>query len=554
MATNIFDPSAVPNQINYQDDQNYDIDIDSIYTDFIQEIDANRSLVNVNANLQILNNLTTDSVGGITQYLKIESEPQESRCHAFFRLIGFPVVSRDLKMYNPGLDILSDPARTIDIAFKVQVTQNPLDGFIILSNSREQYPNDNLQIFSLPKSIDAGTLALSSSVNIRNFIAPLDKDNTPLDTKVDNQTYKVNFSSRVGVNTVNLNDYQDSAGNKPTKLTGKRKHIIKPFIVDGRVDFSVCPSSRKVCIPFVPDKSNTMVGENTFVVRPLIEKIIRERLTVFDQEATLGTADSSLIDYIKTIDAIKDQDIVNRVSNGDVYKLGDQIKFATFVNIIRAMMISLVNAQNDILKAQSRYYWVPVPASNGPEGGSTTQGVFLDKNLNKILITDSDQAVLNAVIKTAINQINAQTASANGIPDAGGFAFDSFKATFGSDTSNALGDNSQQNLNELNSKRISLLNKANSALRTVEIITGEFSGLGLCDIIAIMGSLYLMPEADLLGLLDNDALRRMNTILKTNKSKNDIESALTSLTNNVKDFYNLMDKIYLDLKGNNGLS
>lgn len=545
---------SIPNQINYQDDQNYEIDIDSIYTDFIKEIDANRSLVNVNANLQILNNLTADSVGGITQYLKIESDPQESRCHAFFRLIGFPVVSKDLKMYSPGLDILSDPARTIDTSFKVQITQNPLDGFIILSNTREQYPNDNLQIFSLPKSIDAGTLALSSSVNTRSFIAPLDKDNTPLDTKVDNQTYKVNFTSRVGTNSVNLNDYQDSAGSKPTKLTGKRKHIIKPFITDGRIDFSVCPSSRRVCIPFVPDKSNTMVGENTFVVRPLIEKIIRERLTVFDQESTLGTADSSLIDYIKTIDAIKDQDIVNRVSNGDVYKLGDQIKFATFVNIIRAMMLALVNAQNDILKAQSKYYWVPVPATNGPEGGNTTQGVFLDKNLNSTLITSSDQAVLTAVIKTAINQINAQTASANGIPDAGGFAFDSFKTTFGSDTSNALGDISQQNLDELNSKRNSLLNKANSALRTVEIVTGEFSGLGLCDIIAIMGALYLMPEADLLGLLDNDALRRMNTILQTNKSKNDVESALTSLTNNVKDFYNLMDKIYLDLKGNNGLT
>lgn len=545
---------SIPNQINYQDDQNYEIDIDSIYTDFIKEIDANRSLVNVNANLQILNNLTADSVGGITQFLKIESDPQESRCHTFFRLIGFPVISKDLKMYSPGLDILSDPARTIDIAFKVQVTQNPLDGFIILSNTREQYPNDNLQIFSLPKSIDAGTLALSSSVNTRSFIAPLDKDNTPLDTKVDNQTYKVNFNSRVGANSVDLNNYQDSAGSKPTKLTNKRKHIIKPFATDGRIDFSVCPSARRVCIPFVPDKSNTMVGENTFVVRPLIEKIIRERITVFDQEATLGTADSSLIDYIKTIDAIKDQDIVNRVSNGDVYKLGDQIKFATFVNIIRAMMLALVNAQNDILKAQSKYYWVPVPATNGPEGGNTTQGVFLDKNLNSVLITDSDQAVLTAVIKTAINQINSQTASADGIPDAGGFAFDSFKTTFGSDTSNALGDISQQNLDELNSKRNSLLNKANSALRTVEIVTGEFSGLGLCDIIAIMGALYLMPEADLLGLLDNDALRRMNTILQTNKSKNDVESALTSLTNNVKDFYNLMDKIYLDLKGNNGLT
>lgn len=545
---------SIPNQINFQDDQNYKIDIDKIYSDFIQEIDANRSSVNVNANLQILNHLTAQNVSGVTQFLKMESDPQESRCHAFFRLIGFPVVSRDLKIYNPGLDILSDSDRTITTAYKVQVTQNPLENFILLSNSRESYPNDNLKIFSVPQSIDAGTLSLSSSVFLRNFIAPLEKDNTPLDTKIDNQTYKVNFTSRVGKNTVDLTVYQDASGNKPTKLSKKRRHIIKPFVVDGRIDFSVCPSSRRVCIPFVPDKSNTMIAENTFVARPLLEKIIRERLTVFDQEGTLGTADNALIDYVKTIDAIKDEDIVNRVGNGDVYNLGQQTQFVSFVNIIRAMMIALVDAQNDILKAQSKYYWVPVPATNGPEGGSTVQGVFLDTKISKNLITDSDQAVLSAVIKSAINQINAQTAPANGTPDAGGFAFDSFKTTFNQDTSNALGDNSQQNLDELNKKRNSLLSKANSALRTVEIITGEFSGLGLCDIIAIMGALYLMPEEDLLGLLDDDALRRMNTILQTDKSKNSIESALTSLTNNVKDFYNLMDQIYFDLKSNNGLA
>ena len=28
---------------------------------------------------------------------------------------------------------------------------------------------------------------------------------------------------------------------------------------------------------------------------------------------------------------------------------------------------------------------------------------------------------------------------------------------------------------------------------------GEFSGLGLCDIIAVMGALYIMPKASLLG-------------------------------------------------------
>jgi len=44
MASNI---SPAPNQANSQDEQNYKIDIDQIYTDFISEIDSVRSYVNV---------------------------------------------------------------------------------------------------------------------------------------------------------------------------------------------------------------------------------------------------------------------------------------------------------------------------------------------------------------------------------------------------------------------------------------------------------------------------------------------------------------------------
>jgi hypothetical protein len=66
-----------------------------------------------------------------------------------------------------------------------------------------------------------------------------------------------------------------------------------------------------------------------------------------------------------------------------------------------------------------------------------------------------------------------------------------------------------------------------------------------------MGALYIMPEAKLLGFLDADALVRMNTILGTNLSSNDIQDTMTSFSQNVLAFYNLMDSIFNDVIHNN---
>ena len=59
--------------------------------------------------------------------------------------------------------------------------------------------------------------------------------------------------------------------------------------------------------------------------------------------------------------------------------------------------------------------------------------------------------------------------------------------------------------NTLNNKRNQLLAKASNALQIVEMIMGEFSGLGLCDIVAVVGALYTMPLASLVGFLDTDS-------------------------------------------------
>lgn len=549
----------IPNQANYQDEQNFDIDIDKIYNDFISAIDKVRSYTNTSAiSGQSATNIFKDkdtAIAKLKAQVTTENSVQESRCHAFYRIIGFPVVSAGKKIYNPGHDIIYDSSRTIGPGAseeKISIAGNQISKFRDLSQQRERYILDINSIFSIP-DINSSTLALSSGYKIRPFTASTANSSDSFDMEPKNQQYKVDFSSLIGINNKLLTEYVDVNGNTPTKLTAQRVHLIKPFMVDPVIDFTVNDATKLIAVPFAPTKNSLMVKDNTFVARPILEQIIRDRFTVGNQESTVGTADKSVIDYIKSIPAIQDEAIIAKINSGDVYKLAEQTQFVKFINMIRAMLVKLVSAQIDISDALSKYYWVPSVPSTGPEGGCSVQGVFLSDKITNDFVTPRDKAIINSKIRVTINQINAQTANIQGVPDVGGFAFDSFKTTFGPDTSTALGDSSAQSLADLTTKRNSILQKANTALRTIEIITGEFSGLGLCDILAIMGALYIMPKNDLLGFLDEDAIKRMNTSLKISESSPGIQKAMDSLTSTVKDFYNLMDKLYQDLSQNNEL-
>jgi hypothetical protein len=549
----------IPNQSNYQDSQNFDIDIESIYTDFIKEIDANRSIVNTSnqGNQIFLKVLKKQTITSLAKLVKVEDTPQESRCHAFFRLIGFPVVSKDLRYYNPGFDIIKDPDREITLDLKIDIANNPFDGFVSLSFRRESYVNSILQTFSQNNTITSSVLSLSSSTQVRPFAAPV-KSSDAFDTKPENQSYTADFKGQIGnFDSVKLTEYQDENGNKPilSQLNQTRFHFIKPFIVDPKIDFTVAPSSRKVAIPFALNKSNLLIAENTFVKRPLLEKVIRDRFSV-ENSANLGTADTSIKNYILSIPAVQDEALIKQMTS-NVYKLSEQQQFAKYINIIRAMCKKLVEAQLVIQRVQSLYYWLPVPSSTGPEGGNTIKDIIISSTLPKDFITIFDKSLIDKVLKQISNQFNIQTSDVNGIPDVGGFAFDIFTNTFDNETSNSLGDVATQSVNTAVKNRKQHMNSAGAALRTIEIIMGEFSGLGLCDIIAVMGALYIMPKESLLGFLDQDSFTRMiNSVdyIPDTVERNDITGSMDSFLENVKGYYNLMDKIYQDLKNNNGLS
>lgn len=388
---------AVPSPNNFQTSQNFKIDIDKIYSDFIQEIDANRSIVNVNIQINqgALNSFDIKTIAGISKSLKIEDTPQESRMHCFLRLIGFPVINKDFDYYNPGLDIIDGP-KNITLEKKITIANSPLPKFKEFSTNRERYTNEIKRVWERrPATITASSLALSSGANVRLFSAPL-QNSDPFSFTPQDQSYTADYRSIIGSNnTVKLTDYVDALGNKPdpTMMLPTRAHLIKPFIVDPRIDFSCNPASRRVAVPFVYEKSNLLVSENTFVKRPLIEKIIRERFAVTNQN-NITSSQANLKDIILSIPTINDEALISRMTS-DVYGLDDRLQFQKYLFIIQAMCKALVDAQTTIKATQSQYYWLPLPSTSGPEGGSQVAPIIISNSLpsgdNNSFITVSDR-------------------------------------------------------------------------------------------------------------------------------------------------------------------
>jgi len=551
----------VDNQNNFKTLQNFDIDINKVYSDFIGAIDSFRSNVNITdpSNQQLFTKFTADSFNGTptTKGLKLEKTPQESRCHAFYRLLGLPVISKDNTFYNPGIDPLVQPNKKITIQNKVDIANNQLVGFTGLSDFREAYINNLFRIFSNNQTIDARVLGISG-INVRSFASPFLRDASAFGLLIYDQSYDTIKNSLVGFDSnVKFSDYVDASNNKPSsELLGtisNRSHIIKPFIVDPRIDLSTS-TEKRAAVPFLQQTFKLKVTENTPakpLYSPLIEKIIIERFVL---NAALGKDTGFLeksIQQIQSIDSIKNEQIIKDISNNKNYKLVEQQQFIKFFNISRAMVTLLVKSQQDIKKTQSKYYWLPVPSINGPEGGSTTPPIFV--NLPQQFLTDADGSLIISYLKKLFAQANAQIANilvggANGVSDAGNYLLSSYTFSFNNDTSSAFGNISSVDEQKLLKSRESAYSIANTALRNIEIIMGEFSGFGLCDIIAIMAGLYIMPLDNLLGFLDDDAYDRAKKTIKLPEVRpSSVNDAITQLSKSVQDMYNLMDKIYNDV-------
>lgn len=463
--------------------------------------------------------------------------PLESRIHAFYRFIGFPVATSD-GFYNPGhrpggqfltaLDNLSGAAkRRANVDKKFQEAD-----FISAVQLREDNHELRRSVFARK---DANSSLYAILLRERPPFQVLDENKGPFDP--DEQSFNVDSRTKEADNF--LNDNPNFIPGDVTEdlaplisITGNNFamgfKILRPFVVDPRVEVTVQPDNNRMAVPFLATKEQLVIEKqgktNISVLRPGIELIIRERLRKSSDEA---------VSFLETLERIADNEVTPaNFASPEGMTLPVPVDIVTLRNTVEALLgdndieISSVLELQGITTVQVRIIvklvkqikavinqlhlaiaqidlsrdlinWVPFPSSEGPEQGDSgailnEEGISTD--LNKLA---SDIKFLRIKFITETRRVSEEM-------DIGGFAYPEAASLNTSNISSIKAD-----LDKKIKQRNKIANDAFKAMGRIDLITGEISGLGLINVLSIYIALWSMDEISLISLLDDESFERL---------------------------------------------
>lgn len=533
----------LPQQIfeqGFEDTESIDDNIDTLFNKFISPIDRIRSIAEApQGKLQ-----SNQKQKGITELRIDPLNFLESRLHAFYRLLGLPVVAGG-KFYNPGFD--PNPKNNINRdSINSSIDQKNLEALDL----KEQQARLFSQMLS-KQGFDTCLFAL-----VQSHIKPFNMLDTNLKTK--NIDGRNNLINELKITVPDLTITIDEAIVSFSKNIGfglnSARHILKPFITNPAIDFTVMPVDNKICVPFLPDLQSTKISASPdiYLIRPGIEFILRARLKdtipdpsfltdikkIITQEKSPNPVFSNNIgtNILKnTVEALADD---NNITSADVTDLfvsfssTQVIVVKQLVKILKVVINLLHKAIIDLDRTKKRITFLPISNSQGFEKGGFVRDSQPTTKLERDLITLTIKK-LNADRDIAIDR------------SLGIFATNGFVNLEKTETY-------VQQINELTQLKSDLGNRGLQAIRLIEIITGEASGLGLVDILAIYLALWTIKIEDLLGLIDQNAIDRLynfNTNLRSSEVSNrkngngknitDSLDALEKKVNNILSFADL---------------
>ena len=92
----------------------------------------------------------------------------------------------------------------------------------------------------------------------------------------------------------------------------------------------------------------------------------------------------------------------------------------------------------------------------------------------------------------------------------------------------------------------------------MEMMTGEFSGISILDVISVICALFMISKEDLLALFDSDAIENMKNesaslkaaVENLESSKPSLETAISNLESSVEDVFYLFSTLSRQLMYN----
>lgn len=498
-------------ELGFEDTSNINNDIQELFNKYISPIENFRShgIPSYVAKLILSGHLIADANNTVRNGIENDEKPTESRAHAFYRMIGLPVVANDGSLFNPGFL----PPDNRDDDSRISISSKISNEYRDLMDKREDQAKVMRDILS------SGGMKSTLATAVTLFPKPfntIDDDNKKQVFKVDGRS---EFVSLLKKDNVSLSDGMTSAAEKlantpVTAAVDSGQHILIPFITDPLIHYTVLPGKNQLCAPFLPSKESTKMDANamTGLYRPGIEFIVRNRLLdVSEDKVFLDFVrktmkrekspnlkypdDTSISDLHAAIEALAG---VNDIKSADVDKIfaGFTTTQATIVtqlvNTIKVVVKILIDSILEFHEIMEQINWLPSPSSTF---------AIQYGNPGKTVETTSTTKLEKSLLLLKINKENSQSDQTIE-QELGNFATP-FTDLVGSSTVY------DKRINELAPIKDSITSKSMELLQTIEIITGEFSGLGLIDILAVYTALWSISIEDLLNFLDEGSVVRL---------------------------------------------
>lgn len=424
----------------------------------------------------------------------------ESRAHAFYRMIGFPVAVQSGYFYNPG----HDPNQGVTLTHRSNV-DNALNagnaGVVRLSQLRETQFKKRRNVFA--KQDDVSITYAILLRNTKQFLMA----KTGEDPFFEDQQTKAIAGRDIDLDLININ-----GSSVPLFIYKNVSHILKPFIVIPEIEISVTPNfERRICVPFLPDIESTKSSPDHTLKRPILEYIIKQRLkatgtdTVFVKEAerllqNSTEATTSTNSGVRTILlALSGQDSLSDVNNEiiDAIQGFTSVQSSTVAMLTKAIRVAIIELDDSVRKMdalRASHNIQIVPDQEGPEFGGTIRTIGGVDELSR----EQRRAALmklTGMISHRQSQIQERFIGNESV----------YAAAVVADVAKDF----TPEVTKEERKRDEFGRQAIQLLKIIEIVTGEVSGLGLVDILAIYTALWAIDIEYLIGFLDDPALARL---------------------------------------------
>jgi len=436
---------------------------------------------------------------------------KESRAHAFYRLLGLPTIAPNGKYFSPGYDTrvrsdlsLQEIREEINDAIPPNVKR--------AISARESEARERYAYFA-NRSVNTAVYGLAlATPKGQKPINMIDASINALE-EADEQLFEI--ESRNSFITTRFMQKDES---EITNTFSSVRHKLRPFMTDPVIDANVSPNSGsanvRIAAPFISeDQAEESKGK--LLRRCGLEFILRLRLRERSLEE-LAEEQSDNIDLSLFPDeiAVNESVLLNTllelgISRDDISKLSgssllDVQTIQDLTKTYKGLIGEYVGAIETIENVYKDINWSPLPEKGGPEKGTKINNIYISPK--KFESTWE--------LNQRIYRLEHKAAVAKRQDDLG---LDQDDVELGT---NRFAIQAYQNVGKLFAEEFASAKAeldrqeaiGSNALRTIELISGEVSGLGLIDIIAIYMALWSVPVSVLLNLLDDRAAARLGKI------------------------------------------